>query len=385
MKIAFLTNFFNHHQKNLAAALYRTEGVDFRLVATETIPEERLKLGYQVQNEEPYLLDYGKEAEDFLDTAEVIIAGSAPEQMIQRQLKKGKLILRYHERPLKKGMEPLKFLPRWYRWHKRNPRNANVYLLAASAFAAADYAKFGLFSRKAFKWGYFPETKEYDDFTQMLCQKEPNSILWAGRFLPEKHPEDAVLAAEILKRKGYRFHLTLIGTGEQEQKIKNLVKEKQLEDIVCLPGAMSPEQVRMYMERAQIYLFTSDKQEGWGAVLNESMNSGCAVVASHEIGAVPFLIEDDRNGMIYRSCNVQELSEKIEELLQDPDKCRRLGQAAYETLLQTWNAETAAERLVQVCRKLLRGESAEGLYQTGPCSPAEKIGEDWYSHEIQHI
>ena len=132
-------------------------------------------------------------------------------------------------------------------------------------------------------------------------------------------------------------------------------------------------------------MFTSDKQEGWGAVLNESMNSGCAVVASHEIGAVPFLIEDDRNGMIYRSCNVQELSEKIEELLQDPDKCRRLGQAAYETLLQTWNAETAAERLVQVCRKLLRGESAEGLYQTGPCSPAEKIGEDWYSHEIQHI
>ena len=260
MKIAFLTNFFNHHQKNLAAALYRTEGVDFRLVVTETIPEERLKLGYQVQNEEPYLLDYGKEAEDFLDTAEVIIAGSAPEQMIQRQLKKGKLILRYHERPLKKGMEPLKFLPRWYRWHKRNPRNANVYLLAASAFAAADYAKFGLFSRKAFKWGYFPETKEYDDFTQMLCQKEPNSILWAGRFLPEKHPEDAVLAAEILKRKGYRFHLTLIGTGEQEQKIKNLVKEKQLEDIVCLPGAMSGAGTDVYGACADLFVY--ERQAG---------------------------------------------------------------------------------------------------------------------------
>lgn len=385
MKIVFLTNFFNHHQKNLATALYRTEGVEFRLIVTETIPEERLKLGYQVQNEEPYLLDYGKEADAFLEAAEVVIAGSAPEQLIQRQLKKGKLILRYHERPLKKGMEPLKFLPRWYRWHKRNPGSANVYLLAASAFAAADYAKFGLFSQKAFKWGYFPETKKYDDFLRMLYQKEPNSVLWAGRFLDCKHPEDAILAAEILKQKGYQFHLTLIGTGEQESKLQKLVSEKKLEDIVSMPGSMSPEQVRMYMERAQIYLFTSDKLEGWGAVLNESMNSGCAVVASHEIGAVPFLIEDNRNGMIYQSRNIQELSKKIEELLQNPDKCCRLGQAAYETLLQMWNAETAAERLVQICRKLLRGESAEGLYLTGPCSTAEKIGEDWYSYEVEHI
>ncbi len=46
-------------------------------------------------------------------------------------------------------------------------------------------------------------------------------------------------------------------------------------------GAMSPDKVRAYMERADVFLFTSDFNEGWGAVLNESMNSGCAVVASH--------------------------------------------------------------------------------------------------------
>ena len=49
------------------------------------------------------------------------------------------------------------------------------------------------------------------------------------------------------------------------------------------------------MEKSEIFLFTSDKGEGWGAVLNESMNSACAVVASHAIGSVPFLLKDGEN------------------------------------------------------------------------------------------
>ena len=41
-------------------------------------------------------------------------------------------------------------------------------------------------------------------------------------------------------------------------------------------------------------------QEGWGAVLNEAMNSGCACIASHAIGSAGFLIEHGENGFVYR-------------------------------------------------------------------------------------
>lgn len=61
-----------------------------------------------------------------------------------------------------------------------------------------------------------------------------------------------------------------------------------LNDYVTFTGPVQSDKVRGFMERAGIFLFTSDRQEGWGAVLNESMNSGCAVVASHAIGSVPF-------------------------------------------------------------------------------------------------
>ena len=80
-----------------------------------------------------------------------------------------------------------------------------------------------------------------------------------------------------------------------------MIREKKLEDCVHMLGAMSPDEVRKHMEQANIFLFTSDRNEGWGAVLNEAMNSGCAVVASHAIGSVPYLIKNGNNGYIYEN------------------------------------------------------------------------------------
>jgi len=102
-------------------------------------------------------------------------------------------------------------------------------------------------------------------------------------------------------------------------------------------------------------------------VLNESMNSGCAVVASRAIGAVPFLVEDNGNGMIYPSCNVDALFGKVKTLLEDPDQQRKLGAAAYETMTEVWNGEVAAQRLCRLIEELLQN-GKPNLYKTGPCS-----------------
>lgn len=72
------------------------------------------------------------------------------------------------------------------------------------------------------------------------------------------------------------------------------------------------------MEESEIYLVTSDRKEGWGAVVNEAMNSGCAVVADHMIGAAPWMIRQRENGILYHDGCEQQLQEYVAELLQDP-------------------------------------------------------------------
>jgi len=137
------------------------------------------------------------------------------------------------------------------------------------------------------------------------------------------------------------------------------------------------------MEESEIYLVTSDRKEGWGAVVNEAMNSGCAVVADHMIGAAPWMLRQKENGILYRDGCEQQLQECVAELLQDPAECRRLGEAAQQTVRTEWNARTAAERLVRLCREMgfLAGDTGTGnapvptLWTDGPCSPAPVIPE----------
>lgn len=203
-------------------------------------------------------------------------------------------------------------------------------------------------------------------------------MLWCGRFLAWKHPDDALTVARRLKEAGVSFTLKMIGTGELENCLRQTIQAEGLQNCVELTGPMPPEQVRDYMEKAGIFLFTSDRQEGWGAVLNEAMNSGCAVVASDAIGSVPYLVKDRENGLVYHSGSVDELFERVKGLLDHPAEQRRLGEAAYRTIADLWNAEIAAKRLIALSQAILDGDASPELFEDGPCSRAEIIREDWY-------
>ena len=171
----------------------------------------------------------------------------------------------------------------------------------------------------------------------------------------------------------------MIGTGYMEDELKNLIAKYNLEDFVNLLGSMSPEKVREHMEKSQIFLFTSDRQEGWGAVLNESMNSGCAVVASSAIGSVPYLINDTNNGFIYRDGDIDALYNKTKYLLDNPDVAKRCGNEAYNTLCNEWNVEKAAERLITLAKEILNGNKKPSIFENGICSKAENLKDGFYN------
>lgn len=372
MKIVFISNFYNHHQSELSDYLFRFTDGEYRFVATEPLPEERRAMGYASLTDS-FVMQYGEDAvqdaqiQQWIDNADAVIVGSAPEHLLEYRKQQRKLILRYSERPLKNGFQWWKYPLRWLRWHKLNPHDVPIYMLCASAYTAPDYRKFGLFRHKALKWGYFPHCKIYEQPQEMIARKNVVELLWCGRFLDWKHPDDALAVALRLKHENYRFHLTMIGTGAMEEQLKAIVELNGLNDYVTFTGAMSPEQVRAFMECAGIYLMTSDRKEGWGAVLNEAMNSACAVVASREAGSTPFLIQDGVNGFVYSAGNIDDLYDKVRFCLDNADQQKKMGEAAYYTIVTTWNAEIAAERILKVVDLLNNGESLN-IFCDGPCS-----------------
>lgn len=382
MKIAFVSNLFNHHQKFLSDALFEKTDCQYRFVATMAQTDELKNLGYQQYSSVPYIINAFEQEErevalNWIAKSDVVISGSAPKAFTKGCDQKAKLHFAYSERPLKAGFSPLKYIPRFIKWCVLDAPSKNTYLLCASAFTSADYAKFGMYRHKTYKWGYFPETKHYQ-IADLFAQKDKQKILWVGRFLDWKHPDDVLRVAKRLKEDGYSFSMDIAGTGEMEAQLKSMAEAMGLNDCVTFLGPIPSNRVRELMETAGIYLFTSDRNEGWGAVLNESMNSGCAVVASHAIGSVPYLMKHNENGLIYKSGDVDGLYENVKYLLDNPSEQERLGCAAYETITGLWNAEVAAQRLMTLSEHLLAGEKYPDLYKDGPCSRAEIVKDCWF-------
>lgn len=382
MKTVFVSNYYNHHQSALCRALCKNMDC-FHFVSTGEMRQERRNLGYGMDAIPEYVLYSYKEevqkrlCETYIQESDVVIAGATPEKMVSSRIRKGGLTFRYTERLLKRGLDLKRYSLQWLLLHWRNPGKKPVYLLCAGSYVALDYHKFGLFQNKAYKWGYFPEVKEYEDVNVLLSAKQKNLILWAGRLIDWKHPDYAIQVAQRLKKAGFCFELNVIGSGELETQLKTQIKELQLTDCVHLLGSMKPEQVRAHMEVSGIFMATSDKREGWGAVVNEAMNSGCAVIASHAMGAVPYLIENEKNGLIFQSENIDMLYEKMKDLLEHPEKQAALGRQAYETITTMWNAEVASQRLIALSERILAGEEYPDLYESGPCSRADVQPDHW--------
>ena len=370
--------------------------------------EERVKMGWQAE-ERPYVryvqadgtATSGLEWQNLLLTADVVIFGGCDdESYIRERLAAGKPIFRYNERLYKEGqwkaISPRGLLQK-YKDHTRY-RKAPVYFLCAGAYVPCDLGIIHAYPEKMLRFGYFPETREYAS-GEPFSRKKKGSILWAARMIDWKHPELVVKTAAYLKEhlEEIPFHITMIGGGELEEEVHSLAEELGVTDKITFAGFRSPEDVRAAMEESEIYLVTSDRKEGWGAVVNEAMNSGCAVVADHMIGAAPWMIRQRENGILYHDGCEQQLQEYIAELLQDPAECRRLGEAAQQTVRTEWNARTAAERLVRLSREMgfltgapgttpaepalrapdqcLPSPSVPALWPDGPCSPAPVIPE----------
>ena len=383
MKIAFVTNYYNHHQKPLADALYSMIGDEYFFIETSPISEERLNMGWGGDDRPSYILkSYTDEAskkkcQEIIDDADVVIYGSAPYSMMQTRLNNGGLTFAYSERPYKERIPYLKLPVHMLKANKNYVKYKNFYMLCASAYTASDFSKMRAFIGKTYKWGYFTELKVYD-VEELVSKKNKNSILWCSRFIPLKHPEFAVEVAKRLKAEGYEFELNMIGNGELEESTRELIEREGVADRVKMLGSMKPEEVREHMEKSEIFLFTSDRNEGWGAVLNESMNSACAVVANSAIGSVPFLVNDGQNGYMYKDGDVDDLYNKVKKLLDNADERKKMGKAAYKTMIEEWNAENAAEKFVALCDKMLAGEYNPFPYESGVCSKAETPKDNWY-------
>lgn len=384
MKLVFITNYVHHHQIPLADEFYGMLGDGYKYVATDVLPGWLIKGGYDPSINRLYVVrayeseDAKRMALQLANDADVVIIGSAPEDYVRERIKAGKLTFRYNERWFKNRPWYLSGPRAWYYfWHDHiRYRNKPLYMLAASAYTCRDVNTIGAYKNKCFKWGYFTKVEDFPFGSSANFDASSEGtgahLMWCARFLRWKHPELPVKLAKRLKNRNYKFIIDMYGSGEELEHTKELAEKLDVMDVVRFQGNLPNDEILKQMRHHQIFLFSSDRNEGWGAVLNESMSNGCAVVASDMIGSVPFLIEDGVNGLIFKSESLDSLETKVVSLLDSVDYRRTIAMNAIKTMRDVWSPKNAAVQFLRLINAL-KTNDIDLIPSDGPCSLASMI------------
>ena len=378
MRLVFYSNFLNIHQVSLMDALYKLLDADFRFVATLPRNAKELK-GGEDYSTRPYCIlaaESGIVEEAALRLAveaEACVFGACSQAYAVERAKRNPMGLSFEmgERWLKHGWLTIgspvfrKWMWNYYQYY----RKANFYKLCCSAFAAGDDERLNAYSGRHYKWGYFTRVDNYEvEAPKGVSTSSNATILWCARFLKLKHPELAVKLAVMLKLDGYNVHIDMYGDGPEFDATIRLKEKEQVDGMVTLYGNVPNKEVIKAMRSHDIFLFTSDKNEGWGAVANESMANGCVLVASDAVGSTHYLVEHKKTGMIFQSCNIDSLYEQVKFLLDHPIERNRIANRGRELMVEMWNPVNAAENLLILIEHLQSGKATP--IKEGPCSKA---------------
>lgn len=185
-----------------------------------------------------------------------------------------------------------------------------------------------------------------------LDSEKKNQILFLGEIGERKGCFDIPsIYAEVLKSEK-TVPLVMCGDGETE-KVKRLLKEKGIIRGVFFPGWVRGEEKDRLLMESSVFLFPS-YNEGMPMALLEAMGNGLAIVTT-DVGGIPRLVDHGINGYLCKPGDIQDMAEKVSELLQDDKKRNEFGTAARKKAVTYYSLERHMEKLCALYRKLLGG------------------------------
>ena len=212
---------------------------------------------------------------------------------------------------------------------------------------------------------------------------EPPVILSIGRVVPQKGFDVLLEACALLRQRGVAFSCEIIGARQDGHAnhwlaLRRLQRRLDLEDVARFLGARTFSEVREAYRNAAVFALpcvapAGDTHDITPNVLIEAMAMELPVVST-PIGAIPEMVEHERNGLLVRAGDPTALADALEELLASGDLCRRLGVAARATVRSRFDIRSNADRYLQLFRGELGPQGQPSVRAVRPApTPARDV------------
>jgi glycosyltransferase involved in cell wall biosynthesis len=244
-----------------------------------------------------------------------------------------------------------------------------MHFLPIGDYSTQDMSPIAPFTNRMWRWGYFPAVPN----PLPACERKEQGlhVLWAGRLLKWKRVDTLIKAFSRLSFERPDSFLTLVGEGNEQKRIEKLAENLLAPRSYQVLAPMPVSQVLQLMRQHHVYVLSSNGYEGWGAVVNEAMAEGCAVIASETTGAGKTMIRHGKNGLLFPARDWKKLGELLCIAGSDESQRIRLAQEGQRTIADIWSPAVAAKRFFAVCDAFLSKQTPP-IFSDGPMQPAWK-------------
>ncbi len=171
-------------------------------------------------------------------------------------------------------------------------------------------------------------------------------IVYLGRLSPEKGVHVLLDALADVPE----VTLKIVGDGPQKETLQTKVQKQGLQ--ADFLGHVTGEKKSELLRRAMVAVVPSVCYETFSLAAIESMASGTPVVAS-DVGSLPFVVEDGKSGLLFRSGDSQDLRQKLAWLLAHPQQALTMGVYARIVVEQRYSASAHYTTLMEIYNSVL--------------------------------
>ena len=174
-----------------------------------------------------------------------------------------------------------------------------------------------------------------------IDKDDVRKYIYVGNLIKRKYP---IKIIEALNRVFGRdnFQLTIVGTGNEERKMRQMVTRLDMRERVVFCGRLQRDIVKEELLKSECFIMISEA-ETFGLVYLEAMANGCIVIASKEEG-MDGIIKDGYNGFLCKSGDATELSMIISKIRQlSRSEKVIISQNAIDTAMHMTDAKMAQE------------------------------------------
>ena len=183
----------------------------------------------------------------------------------------------------------------------------------------------------------------------------PFVLLTSGRLSPIKGIDVALRAVRTLRENGFNVVLWIAGTGPEEARLQDLVRELKLTDHVKFLGFVND--LTSIFSKVDFLLQPSTRTEGVPNSVLEAMASGMPVIASR-VGGVPELIAHRETGILVDPGKPPQIVDAVAELIRNPDLRTAIARAASEHVRQSYAVSIATASLARLYESMASGKPA---------------------------